>query len=58
MNSVPDTVLNSADDKVEATRQEQKAEVHAEVVELGKVSDTRGGWLGTKTDIGAGFAAY
>lgn len=55
MNSVSDTVLNSADDKVEATRQEQKTEVNAEVVELGKVSDTRGGWLGNKMDSGAGF---
>lgn len=58
MSSVSETVLNSADDKVEAARQEPKTEVNAEVVELGKVSDTRGGWLGTKMDTGAGFAAY
>ncbi len=54
MNSVSDTVLSSADDKVEAARQEQKTEVSAEVVELGKVSDTRGGWLGAKIDTGLG----
>lgn len=58
MNSVSDTVLNGADDKIETARQEQKTELKAEVVELGKVSDTRGGWLGTKSDIGLGFAAY
>jgi hypothetical protein len=55
MNSVSDTALNGADDKVETVRQEQQTEVNAEVVELGKVSDTRGGWLGAKMDSGAGF---
>ena len=54
MNSNADTVLNSADDKVEADRQGEQTEVSAEVVELGKVSDTRGGWLGYKVDTGLG----
>lgn len=58
MNSVSDTALNSADDKVETTRQEQKTEVNAEVVELGKVSDTRGGWIGNKVDTGMGVQVY
>jgi hypothetical protein len=59
MNSVSDTVLNGADDKVETAHQEQKEmEATPEVVELGKVSDTRGGWLGTKIDTGAGFTTW
>jgi len=58
MNSVSDTALNSADDKVETARQEQKTEVNAEVVELGKVSDTRGGWFGSKVDTGLGVQVW
>lgn len=58
MNSVSDTVLNVADQKIETTPQEQKTEVNAEVVELGKVSDTRGGWLGNKVDTGLGVQIY
>ena len=58
MNSASETVLNKADDKVETARQEPKTEVNAEVVELGKVSDTRGGFFGAKTDVGAGFITY
>lgn len=54
MNSVSDTALNGADDKVETARQEQQTEVNAEIVELGKVSDTRGGWFGSKMDSGLG----
>jgi hypothetical protein len=56
MNSTSETVLNA--DEVEATRLEQKTELNAELVELGKVSDTQGGWLGTKVDIGVGFQNY
>lgn len=58
MSSVSDTVLNVADQKIETTPQEQKTEVNAEVVELGKVSDTRGGWLGNKVDTGLGVQIY
>jgi hypothetical protein len=58
MNSVSDTVQNRADDKVEITRPEQKTELDAELVELGKVSDTSGGWFGSKLDIGMGFLTY
>lgn len=57
MNSAPDTLLNKADEKVETTP-EQKTELQAEVVELGKVSDTRGGFFGVKFDSGAGFTTY
>lgn len=58
MNSVSDTVLNTSDEKVEAARQEQNPELNAKLVELGKVSDTSGGWVGSKVDIGLGFTAY
>lgn len=58
MNVISDTVLSTSDDKVETTHQEQKTELDAELVELGKVSDTRGGWLGSKYDAGVGFTVY
>ncbi len=58
MSAVSETVLNTSDDKVETTHQEQKTEPNAELVELGKVSDTRGGWLGSKYDAGVGFTVY
>ena len=58
MNAVSETVLNTSDDKAETTHQEQKTEPKSELVELGKVSDTRGGWLGSKYDAGAGFTVY
>jgi hypothetical protein len=58
MNAVSDTLLNRAEDNVETCREEQKTESDAALVELGKVSDTRGGWVGIKTDVGAGFIYY
>jgi hypothetical protein len=58
MNSVSETVQNVSGDKIEAAPQEQKPELNAELVELGKVSDTRGGWLGWKEDMGVGFQSY
>lgn len=58
MNAVSETVLSTSDDKVEIAHLERKTEPNAELVELGKVSDTRGGWLGSKYDAGAGFTVY
>lgn len=58
MNTVSDTVSSTSGEKVEAIPQEPKTEPNAELVELGKVSDTRGGWLGSKYDAGVGFTAY
>jgi hypothetical protein len=58
MNSVSDTVLNTSDEKVETARQEPKAELNAKLVELGRVSDTSGGWFGAKVDNGYGFTTY
>jgi hypothetical protein len=58
MNAVSDTLLNRVEDKVETPRQEQKTESDAALIELGKVSDTRGGFIGSKQDVGAGFIVY
>lgn len=58
MNPVPETVLNTSGEQTGSAAQEQTPELNAELVELGKVSDTRGGWLGWKTDMGVGFQSY
>ena len=49
-----ETVLARAEETIEAARQE-KADVDTALVELGKVSDTNGGWFGLKNDSGAGL---
>lgn len=49
-----ETLLARAEENVEAARQE-KAAGDTTLVELGKVSDTKGGWLGAKIDAGAGL---
>ena len=58
MNTVLETVSSTSGEKVETTPREPKTEPKTELVELGKVSDTRGGWLGSKYDAGLGFTAY
>lgn len=57
MNIGSDDLSVRAEEKIEATRQE-KTEQEAALVELGKVSDTKGGFIGTKMDSGAGLVAY
>jgi len=57
MNAASDTLLNNTEEKADTVRQEQKVE-EASLVELGKVSDTQGGWIGSKIDTGAGFLTY
>ena len=57
MNISPDDLLGRAEEKIEATRQE-RTEQDTALVELGKVSETKGGWLGAKVDNGAGLTAY
>ena len=52
-----DDLLVTAEEKIEATRQE-KTEQDAALVELGRVSDTKGGFIGSKMDSGAGLTAY
>lgn len=57
MNTASDTLPNSAEEKVETTQEPQPAQ-KPELIELGKVSDTKGGWVGVKPDSGAGFTTY
>lgn len=58
MNISSDTRSNKQQDQVETARQEPQPVPQMELVQLGKVSDTRGGWLGTKPDVGLGFITY
>ena len=58
MNAASDTLLNNAEEKADTARQEQKAELDASLVELGKVSDTKGSFIGSKFDVGSGFIYY
>ena len=58
MNTASDTLVNDAEEKVETTREEPQPTPEAGLIELGKVSDTKGGWWGVKMDSGAGFTIY
>ena len=58
MNATSDTLLNSAEEKVETAREEPQPTQEPALIELGKVSETRGGWYGFKPDSGAGFTTY
>jgi len=53
MNTGSETLLVGAEENVESAR--QKADADTALVELGKVSDTKGGWFGNKNDSGAGL---
>ncbi|HEX5459558.1 MAG TPA: hypothetical protein VFX20_06260 [Steroidobacteraceae bacterium] len=57
MNIGSDDLLVKADEKRELTPQEMTQQ-DAALVELGKVSDTRGGFFGSKMDSGAGLTVY
>lgn len=57
MNTGSDNLLIGAEEKVETAR-EEKAQLDTALVELGKVSDTKGGFIGTKMDSGAGLMVY
>lgn len=54
MNIGSETLLARAEENIETACQD-KAKVDTTLVELGKVSDTKGGWLGYKMDSGAGL---
>jgi hypothetical protein len=58
MNSSLDTRSNRGEDQMETVRQEPNSASDDAFVELGKVSDTRGGWIGPKVDTGMGFLPY
>lgn len=57
MKTGSDNALIRAEENVEAARQE-KADVDTALVELGKVSDTQGGFFGAKQDSGAGLTFF
>jgi hypothetical protein len=48
----------SEQDQVEAVRQDAEPASDAALIELGKVSETKGGFLGHKPDSGLGIAVY
>ena len=54
MNSGSETLLVRAEDNIETARLE-KTDGDTALVELGKVSDTQGGFFGAKMDSGAGL---
>ncbi|MGB6486930.1 MAG: hypothetical protein WBE91_08620 [Steroidobacteraceae bacterium] len=58
MNTLSDTRSSREQDQVESGRQDAEPVADATLIELGKVSDTKGGWVGTKPDTGSGFTAY
>jgi hypothetical protein len=58
MNPASDTLSSKSEDQVESAREETRAEPSVTLVDLGKVSDTKGGWIGSKQDSGAGLQVY
>jgi hypothetical protein len=58
MNTFSDTRSSREQDQVEAGRQDAEPVSDATLVELGKVSDTQGGFFGVKLDVGSGFITY
>lgn len=57
MNTLSDT-KSREQDQVESGRQDAEPVADATLVELGKVSDTKGGWVGSKADTGLGVTFY
>jgi hypothetical protein len=58
MNTFSDPGFTKERHQIETARQERNTASEAALVELGKVSNTQGGWLGIKTDVGMGFLTY
>ena len=58
MNTFSDPRSSREQHRIETARQERNTVSEAALVELGKVSNTQGGWLGIKTDVGMGFLTY
>lgn len=58
MNTLSDTRSSKEQDQVESVRQDAEPVADAALVELGKVSDTKGGWVGVKPDSGSGFTSF
>lgn len=58
MHALSDTRSNGEKDQMETVRREPNPVLDEALVELGKVSDTKGGWIGPKVDTGMGFLPY
>jgi hypothetical protein len=58
MNTSSDSRSNIEHDQLESGRQDAEPVADATLLELGKVSDTRGGFFGPKLDVGIGFIVY
>jgi len=58
MKSASETLLNKAEDQVEASGRKDQAEPSATLVELAKVTETKGSFFGVKFDTGAGLQVY
>ncbi|HEY6515971.1 MAG TPA: hypothetical protein VIY50_07485 [Steroidobacteraceae bacterium] len=58
MSTSSDSRSNIEHDQLVSGRQDAEPVADATLLELGKVSDTQGGWLGVKLDVGAGFITY
>jgi hypothetical protein len=58
MNSASDTLLNKTEDQVGSAQEQTLAKQSTLLVDLGRVSDTKGGWIGAKPDSGAGLQVY
>lgn len=55
MNTFADKLSNTEQAQSEPVRQDPQPRSDAALVELGKVSDTCGGWFGGKFDTGLGL---
>ena len=53
-----DTRSSKEQDQVESGRQDGEPVSDAALIELGKVSDTQGGFVGHKPDTGFGVSTY
>lgn len=58
MSTFADTRSNREQDQTEAIHQEPNPAPADALMELGKVSDTKGGWIGPKVDTGMGLIPY
>jgi len=58
MNNPSDTRSSKDQDQVESGRRDGEPVTEAALIELGKVSDTQGGFIGIKPDVGFGVSTY
>jgi hypothetical protein len=58
MNDSSDTRSSKEQDQVESVRQDAQPASDAALIDLGKISDTKGGFIGVKPDTGFGVSTY